>query len=63
MTLRELIKNGVDLDDEIFVEAVLYDSNGNWSASYFSYDGIDSNEVMYNSDNFILKVRMTNAND
>lgn len=41
MTIRDLIKLGANLDDEIVVEARIYDDGGNRTGTFFSYDGVD----------------------
>ena len=37
MTLRDLIKSGVNLDDEIMIEARTYNNEGVHTGTYFSY--------------------------
>ena len=53
MTIRDLIKLGAGLDDEIVVEARTYDDEGNRTGTFFSYDGVD--DADYDGNIIIIK--------
>jgi hypothetical protein len=40
MTIRDLIEQGAGLDDEIDVEAKVYDADGRSCGTFISYDSI-----------------------
>ena len=44
MTLRQLIEKGANLDDEIWAQILVYDSNDKYQGTIYSY-GIDYNET------------------
>ena len=63
MTLRQLIKRGVDLDDEILIKTFVYDENGDYITSYCNEDEINIDDVDYNIDSFMIKVKVVDTND
>lgn len=55
MTIRKLIELGANLDDEITVEARIYDSEGNRKDTFYSSDEIKTDDVDIDIDKITLK--------
>ena len=61
MTIRDLIKMGANLDDEIFVEAKILDDYGNLTGIYFSYDGVSSNKCVIQEKEIIISANVSSV--
>lgn len=61
MTIRDLIKMGANLDDEILIEAHTYDDYGNQTDTYFSYTEINSNDCIFEKGNIIIKANVSSV--
>lgn len=60
MTIRDLIRQGADLDMQICVEARTLDKNGNCTGVYYSYAEIPSDNFIIDDD---LLTITANVND
>ena len=61
MTIRDLIKMGANLDDEIFIEAHTYDDDGNRIGTYFSYTEINSDDCTFEKGQIVINASVTNV--
>lgn len=62
MTLRQLIENGADLDDEIHIEVTVVDEVGEWLASYYSFNGVSTKDAIFEDGNITIKAIVEDVN-
>lgn len=58
MTLRQLIEEGANLDDEIMVEVWAYDKDGKSIGTFSTFAAVDYNETRVEADEIIIRSKV-----